>query len=273
MTWKSCDLKSIELGVQTTLQSWRIDFLKNGQERLRDIHSNENGNTITTLDLELGEILKQKLENLSSWKVYTEESLTETSIIQDEYYWLVDPVDGTKEFLLGIPECATSIALIDSQNKKSVWGMVFDIYGGNFYSSLQFKKKTELTDAKVDLLFSRSEQKLGLEPKLAGLVNSVTKITPMGSIVFKLLKVYLEQDSIAMISLQPKHTWDLAGISAFFNESGVVLSDLDGKPLMFGSNVFQKFNGVIAVKANFYRHWLEELHKANVQSIGDLRTK
>jgi len=273
MSWQNADLKTIEEGVQATLQSWRNNFLSNGQDRLRKIHSNVSGNTITTLDLELGTILKQNLESLSPWKAFTEESLSETSEVQDEYYWLIDPVDGTKEFLKGIPECATSIALIDSFKMRSVWGMVFDIYGGNFYSSLKQRKKTILTDSKVDLLFSRSEQKLGLEPKLAGLVDSVKQITPMGSVVYKLIKVYLEQDSVATISLQPKHTWDLAGMAAFFNESDVALSDLSGKPLRFGSCVFRKFNGVVAVKTNFYRQWINVLHKADVLDIGDLRTK
>ena len=50
-----------------------------------------------------------------------------------EYRWVVDPVDGTANYVAGVPWCAYSLALVDASGP--VVGVVADPYRGQIYAA------------------------------------------------------------------------------------------------------------------------------------------
>ena len=52
----------------------------------------------------------------------------ETQALESKYAWIIDPIDGTNNYALGIPACAISLALL--KNNEPVYGFVYD-YGAH----------------------------------------------------------------------------------------------------------------------------------------------
>ncbi|WP_420547308.1 3'(2'),5'-bisphosphate nucleotidase CysQ [Curvivirga sp.] len=91
-----------------------------------DIYSKSDSSPVTEADLKAEEIITPALEKLTPGvKVVGEEAASKgkaPSVGNDDPFWLVDPVDGTKEFLNKNGEFTVNIALIDK--RKPVLGAV-----------------------------------------------------------------------------------------------------------------------------------------------------
>ncbi|RTE86442.1 MULTISPECIES: 3'(2'),5'-bisphosphate nucleotidase CysQ [Gammaproteobacteria] len=79
-----------------------------------DVETKADDSPVTSADLMASEFISEHLHNLNpSLPVLTEESLVDWSVRRDwSSYWLVDPLDGTQEFIYGSGDFAVSIALI-----------------------------------------------------------------------------------------------------------------------------------------------------------------
>lgn len=147
--------------------------------------------------------------------------------------WIIDPLDGTKEFIAGLPHFAVSLALW--QEGKAVLGFVYNpaedffIYGGKqcgvFFNGEKFKKaKSQITSMdNMRFCLSRSEMKKGLFDHL----TKHFEILPqniVGSIAYKLaLLAYGRCDLV--ISLKPKNEWDFAAGAALLAANGDQILD------------------------------------------------
>jgi myo-inositol-1(or 4)-monophosphatase len=141
-----------------------------------------------------------------------------------ERVWVVDPLDGTREFVEGIPEFCVSIAMVE-RGRPVAAGIcnpaTNEIFLGSIESGLEFNgtaarvsQRNTLSGATV--LASRSETKRG-EWKSFG--NAPFKVKPMGSVAYKLARVAAGLEDITF-TLTPKHEWDVAGGAALILSAG-----------------------------------------------------
>ena len=81
---------------------------------------------VTTVDYQIEEQLIKELQKLTpEIEVIGEESFSEEKILKNlKYYWLIDPIDGTVNFVHRIPWFAISIALM--QEKMPILGVVYN---------------------------------------------------------------------------------------------------------------------------------------------------
>ena len=140
--------------------------------------------------------------------------------------WIIDPIDGTKEFIDGLPEFAISVGLIEED--LPVMGFIlnpakdFFIYGGKstgvFLNSKEIKPPKEmavfgLEDLKPAL--SMNEMEKGLFEDILSKI-SVKKEQILGSIAYK-LGLLASGEFNLVVSYRPKHEWDIAaGISLLY---------------------------------------------------------
>ena len=96
-----------------------------------------DGSRVTEADLNISNALQRKLKGQFSEDLFlSEETDPEkgTVVLDTEYTWLVDPIDGTNNFARGIPACAISLALL--KDGVPVYGIIYDhmsrslIHGG-----------------------------------------------------------------------------------------------------------------------------------------------
>src|SRR5687767_8747751 len=101
----SCFLESIREAGKALLTLQKRDIA---------IHTKCNNDIITNGDLLVNAILKKQLLQLfPDYGWLSEESVDDEKRLHSEKTWIIDPIDGTKEFASGIPEYAISAALVE----------------------------------------------------------------------------------------------------------------------------------------------------------------
>ena len=179
----------------------------------------------------------------------SEESVDDPIRLESSWVWIVDPLDGTREFVQGIPEWCCSIGLAHD-GQAFAGGICNPATGETFVGSVesgllfngkpaQPSSRTTLKDAVV--LASRSEVKRGEWEQFQG---KSFEVRPTGSVAYKLACVAAGLAD-ATWTLTPKHEWDVAAGVALIHSAGGFTSTLDGSPVVF-NNRKPKLTGLLA---------------------------
>jgi myo-inositol-1(or 4)-monophosphatase len=87
-----------------------------------------DGTRVTAVDVAISENIFRELAAQFSADQYFSEELAETDApiaVTARFSWVLDPIDGTNNFALGIPHCAISLALCEQG--EPVYGVVYDL--------------------------------------------------------------------------------------------------------------------------------------------------
>ncbi len=212
-------------------------------------------NPVTDADLASDRLLQKDLRNLlpeAGW--LSEETADNPDRLAKKLCWVVDPLDGTKEFVMGIPEFSISVALVEDGLPiiavilNPPKDELFYAYRGDgaFYKEkkVAVSPTNELLGAQVDA--SRSERNRG---EFAPFEETV-QLTTVGSIAYKLARVSAGLTD-ATWSRGPKHEWDICAGVLLIEEAGGKVVDLDNEAMRFNKS-FPKVNGIIATNSNLY---------------------
>jgi myo-inositol-1(or 4)-monophosphatase len=137
------DLDScLEIAKSATLLAG--NFLKEQQDTNLKILKNKARDLKLQIDIDAEEIIKEHITANSSLPILAEESGKSGSL--DDFFWVVDPLDGTSNFLRNIPISCVSIALV--QGFKPILGAIFDFNNSDLYfahkNSKAFVNKSEI---------------------------------------------------------------------------------------------------------------------------------
>lgn len=178
--------------------------------------------------------------------------------------WVVDPLDGTKEFINHIPEFCVCIALVD--DGVPVVGVSYNSAREEMFAAALARGAT-LNDAPVRVspvgdimaarfLASRSESARGEWDEF----QSSLRVELTGSVAYKLALIAAGQAD-ATFSLTPKNEWDICAGTALITEAGGCITDRYGKPLRFNQRRETLLPGLIASNANLYAPIVELLRQ------------
>jgi myo-inositol-1(or 4)-monophosphatase len=151
--------------------------------------------------------------------------------------WIVDPIDGTREFGMGIPEWCVSVALV-IDGTPVAGGIVSVANGQRIVGSVddgvtlngQPVECTARNDVRGALvLASRSEVKRG---EWSPFFTTPIAVRNMGSVAYKLGLVAAGLAD-ATWTLVPKNEWDVAGGAALVAAAGGTVMGLDYQPVRF----------------------------------------
>ena len=169
----------------------------------------------TTVDTLLRELLPREGEGWLS-----EETRDDASRLDKRRVWVVDPLDGTREFVTGIPEWCVSIGLVED-GEPVAGGLCNPVTGETIVGAkghgVTLNGRPALQGATV--LASRSEVKRG---EWEGYRDGLIEIRPTGSVAYKLGLVAAGLAD-ATWTLTPKHEWDVAAGAALVLAAGGVL--------------------------------------------------
>jgi len=178
---------------------------------------------VTEADRAVNAVLhRELLREGEGW--LSEESVDDFSRLDQDRVWIVDPLDGTREFVAGIPEFCVSIALAE-QGRPVAGGIcnpaTGEMFLGSLSSGVTYNGETAHSSSRVGLdgaviLASRSEVKRG-EWKL--FEKASFSVRPMGSVAYKLALVSAGLAD-ATFTLTPKHEWDVAAGAALVESAG-----------------------------------------------------
>jgi len=197
---------------------------------------------LTQADLASHNIVRAGLARLTpDWPVLSEESAEIPFDLRSawRYFWMVDPLDGTKEFLSRNGEFTINIALIEANAPilgvvyaPAIDKMYFAAKGlGAFKADQQFISQIRAIrrdHGTTRVMVSRSHEK-NLDRSPCDL--SQCELVPMGSS----LKFCLVAEGAAHLYLRtgPTMEWDSAAGQCILEVAGGSIADMDGMPLIY----------------------------------------
>ncbi len=228
---------------------------------------------LTAADRAAHQVIVAGLRELTpQWPVLSEES-AQISYAERrtwERYWLVDPLDGTREFVKRNGEFTVNIALIE--NRRPVLGVVQVPVGGTVYYAVRgngaFKREPDMSVSRLQarpcperglkIAGSRSHAGESLQAFLACLGDE-TEVLSIGSA----LKICLVAEGLADIypRLGPTSEWDTAAAQCVAEEAGARLTDLNLNPLEYNTKE-SLLNPHFLVFGEAREHWLACLRRA-----------
>jgi myo-inositol-1(or 4)-monophosphatase len=122
------------------------EYIKDQQNKDLEIILNEGRDIKLQVDVDAEKIIKDYLISESSFPILAEESGASNEL--NEYYWVVDPLDGTSNFLRNIPISCVSIALM--KDIEPILGVIFDFNNDDLYFG-HHKSKAYLNDSKLSV--------------------------------------------------------------------------------------------------------------------------
>tara|TARA_Y100000589_G_scaffold323283_1_gene357565 strand:+ start:612 stop:1514 length:903 start_codon:yes stop_codon:yes gene_type:complete len=248
-------------------------IIKDSKNKSNILKNNNIENPVTIADLKVNElIIKSINENYKNigWEILSEENVKsniDTFITNEDFVWVIDPLDGTKDFIQGTGNYATHLAL--NYKKKPHLGFVL------------IPDKDELWISNEEMVWC--ENKIGnfKKPNLSNKsnLNEMTIVTSknhrnqilknlidranfkevivMGSIGCKISSI-LRGESDIYISLSlpgessPKD-WDFAGPAAILKTAGGSITNLNNEEITYGKSNYEQ-GGIIVASNNYNSH-------------------
>ncbi len=194
----------------------------------------------------------------------SEESRDSPERLSRRRVWIVDPLDGTKEFVKKIPELAVAIALVE--DGEPVLGVTYNPIAEELFASARGEGATlngkpirvsAVADlAAATLLASRSENDRGEWDRFGGRF----RVALTGSVAYKLALVAAGRAD-ATFTLTPKNEWDVCSSIAILLGAGGRVTDLQGAPVRFNAGKDTRLPGLVASNG--------VLHSALLQTLSE----
>ena len=204
---------------------------------------------VTTVDLEVNRILQEMQRRefpLDGW--LSEESPDDSSRLTRPRVWIVDPIDGTKALVKGMPEFCISASLVE-QGVPVVAAILNPSTDELFTAQrgdglfLNGSRVTISSDQRPDPVIMVNAGELRVD-RWSSLTKTVS-CRPIYSIAYALALVAAGRIQAAL-TIEPENEWDLAAGVLLIEESGGTVRDADGKAFTFNQPT-PKFRGVIAI--------------------------
>ena len=216
------------------------------------------GHPVCDIDLEVDAYLREHLlalEPEAGW--LSEETLDLSDRIERRRLWVVDPIDGTRDYLRGRPGWAVSVALVE--DRVPVIGVLSAPARGELWTAergkgsrrngepLRASARTELAGARVPA------------DQLPGADRDLVAVAKPNSIALRIALVAAgEADLVA--TLRWGFEWDIAAAALIAEEAGATVSGALGQPLAFNTASGEAF-GMLAAAPGIHEAAVERLRE------------
>ena len=203
---------------------------------------------VTNGDIQVNDLLTKKITDLTpNIKIISEENLINKENKNLKDFWLIDPIDGTYDYINGKDEFTINAALI--LNKKPVAGIInapdknrlFYSFGLSNSFELSNKSKTELTCKKKSknneinaVAYSNNPK-----PEITAIYKkyNITNFTRMKS---SLKFCVIASGEFDFYAAEPRACeWDIAAGHAILEHAGGIINDFNGNNINYGKKDFK----------------------------------
>lgn len=210
------------------LAAGRLIMSMRGDGKTGKVTAKSDGSPVSAADQAADFLIKKELQKLSFFPIVSEEdeapkNLQADASLGSDFFWLVDPLDGTRDFLAGLPYFTVNIALI--YRNYPVMGVIcapaldelFTAYEGVLYKNGQvidcrpdakvFPQKAVVSHFHGDLQTTNTLKMLGIKD-----IHSVGSSFKFAMLADGKADIYLRYG--------PCHSWDIAAGQAIAESAG-----------------------------------------------------
>ena len=241
---------------QHALGLWRTDFKR---------WEKEPGSPVCEVDLSVNAMLRDRLTALdpeAGW--LSEETVDDAVRLNHRRCWVVDPIDGTRDYIHGRPGWAVSIALVDGEQPVAA---VLDAPAIGQVWLAEAGKGATLNGQPIAhsgrTVFTGARTPTDVLPAVD---QDLVAVHKPNSIALRIAMVAAgEADLLATIRWG--HEWDIAAAILIAREAGCSVSDAIGRKLRFNTPRAEAF-GVLATAPGIHLAAIARLHDRAVAALG-----
>jgi 3'(2'), 5'-bisphosphate nucleotidase len=189
--------------------------------------------------------------------ILSEETKDDLSRLKKEKIWIIDPLDGTNDFVNKTGEFSIMVGLVEKG--KSILGVVYQPVKNKLYFAEKGKgsflkekslplKKLKVSDildiSKARFVFSRSH----LEGKEKNFIkeNHISNILFIGSAGLKMGLIAEGKADIYLSFSSRTCQWDTCAPEIILKEAGGELTDIEGEEFIYNRRELRNLNGILA---------------------------
>ncbi len=232
----------------------------------------KDNSPVTQADLASEKIIIDGLSQISNFGILSEETVDDKTRLKHEYVWIIDPLDGTKDFIQKTGEFSIMVGL--AKNGEPIMGVVYQpahkklcyaVKGkGSFIcvdngadKQLHVSSVSELQEGRLVVSRNHLSEEDAVHAKKMGLKNYVQA----GSTGVKMCLIAQDEADLFFNTCVEMSEWDSCAPQIILTEAGGMVTGTDGKPLLY--NKFEPKNEFGIVASNGILH--EEILKVIIQ--------
>ena len=246
-------------------------------ERIREIYDTDfevykkdDDSPITKADLESNKILRSILEK-TGIPILSEEDVDDKSRLTSEKGWIVDPLDGTQDFVNRTGEFTILVGLVE--NHVPVMGLVYlpikkILYfaekgmGAFCYDLNKWEKISvrNVDDVSKCLALVSRHHLSGKEKKILdhlGITNTLT----IGS-TLKVMEISSGRGDIYLTTTNKMSQWDTCASWCVISEAGGQMTDISGNDLFYNTESVKHENGLLVTNGFVHEIIVSKILKA-----------
>jgi 3'(2'), 5'-bisphosphate nucleotidase len=212
------------------------------------IEIKKDSSPVSNGDLIVNELITKKIIELTpNIPIISEETVDLKKKNKEKIFWLIDPIDGTREYIAGKDEFTTNAALVI--NKIPVLGLVGVPKKDRLFFSYGFGESY--------VIENKIKKKINCEKKQPGnkIVALSSELKP-SNIILNKLKEFNVNSIVKMASSykfcviasgeydiyaarERANEWDYAAGHAIAANAGAIIKTLDGEPFLYGKEDYK----------------------------------
>lgn len=240
-------------------ESWRKDCLPNAR-----VWDKVKGHPVCDIDMEVDELLKTRLGKIlpeAAW--LSEETVDDPARLDAKLLWLVDPIDGTRDYVRGRTGWCVSVALVAD-------GLpLFAVMAAPVAQKVWIARAGEGVTCNGERLSAsgRSEFVGSRVPAddLPKIDRDLVTVIKPNSIAMRMTMVACDRADL-VATLRWGNEWDIAAAHLVAQEAGAVVTDAVGKPIRYNKREPHDF-GLICCAPGIHAAAVERLSERAVKLL------
>ena len=232
--------------IDTFIEAGKVSINLRKQGLIKKIKSDNT--PVSNGDLEVNKIITQKISEITpNIPIVSEETMDNKENTELKDFWLVDPIDGTYDYINDLDEFTINAGLII--NRKPVAGLInvpakkrmFYSYGDDLAFELRNGKETKLDGLKsknqtsIKFVSYSNKTKPEIE-KIYKEIGVTNHIRMKSSLKFCVVATGEYDGYVA----EPRACeWDIAAGHAILIHAGGTITDFDKNPILYGKKNFK----------------------------------
>jgi 3'(2'), 5'-bisphosphate nucleotidase len=252
-----------------------IDGMVKAGEKVLEVYETDfstekkdDDSPITQADIESNKILKEVLGE-TGITILSEEDVDDKKRLSEEKIWIIDPLDGTTDFVNRTGEFTIMVGLVEKQ--KSILGLIYwpikkkmylaESGKGAFRHDEEWEKiETTMMSEMQNCQALVSRHHLSEKEKKLLDEMEISVVTEMGSSL-KVTEIASGKAEVFVTTTNKMKQWDTCASNCIISEAGGKMTDMSGEGLLYNTESVNHENGILVTNGLIHQDALDAISR------------